>query len=233
MAAPTSDPYKTLGVSPGISDADLRAAYHRLVQLHHPDHNGGSAEAARRFEEIQEAYARIKRLRASGKASTAAEPGPRTADAPPRARQPPTGSPPRARPRATDPPPRARPRPAKPPPRVDADRAVDSRLADLERELREAQAASERARREAREAVAESTGRPSDEELGYVTTDDSFGKILADAGSELAARFSQASERLSDEADKEGVAKRVSDLLEELEHLTSKSAGDPKRKGDQ
>jgi len=29
------------------------------VQLHHPDHNAGSPESARRFEEVQEAYAQI------------------------------------------------------------------------------------------------------------------------------------------------------------------------------
>jgi preprotein translocase subunit Sec63 len=58
-----ADPYKTLGVKSGASDAEIRSAYHRLVQLHHPDHNGGSAEAARRFEEVQEAYAQITRLR--------------------------------------------------------------------------------------------------------------------------------------------------------------------------
>jgi len=33
------------------------------VQLHHPDHNNGSPEAARRFEEVQEAYASIQGLR--------------------------------------------------------------------------------------------------------------------------------------------------------------------------
>ncbi len=226
MAAPITDPYKTLGVSPGVSDAELRAAYRRLVQQHHPDHNRGSAESARRFEEIQEAYGRVTALRASGRSSTASGPA--------------TG------PRAAGPPPRTRPRPAEPRPNPDADPAVESKLADLERELREAHAASERARREAREAhaaserarreareaAAEATGRPSDEELGYVRTDDSFGKILADAGAELADRLSHASERLSDEADKAGVAKRVSDLLEELDHLSSKLTGDSKRKGD-
>ncbi|MGO9883725.1 MAG: J domain-containing protein, partial [Solirubrobacteraceae bacterium] len=60
----SSDPYATLGVSPGASDAELRAAYRRLVQLHHPDHNGGSAESALRFEEVQNAYARVRQLRA-------------------------------------------------------------------------------------------------------------------------------------------------------------------------
>jgi len=29
------------------------------VQLHHPDHNDGSPESARRFEEVQDAYAQI------------------------------------------------------------------------------------------------------------------------------------------------------------------------------
>ncbi|MGB0093634.1 MAG: J domain-containing protein, partial [Solirubrobacteraceae bacterium] len=60
------DPYQTLGVGPTVSDRELRSAYRRLVLLHHPDHNGGSAESARRFEEIQEAYAQVTRLRAQG-----------------------------------------------------------------------------------------------------------------------------------------------------------------------
>ena len=53
------DPYKVLGVRPGVSDEELRAAYRRLVQLHHPDHNNGSEESERRFEEVQDAYASI------------------------------------------------------------------------------------------------------------------------------------------------------------------------------
>jgi len=51
-----SDPYAILGISASATDAEVRAAYRRLVQRHHPDHNGGSREAARRFEEVQEAY---------------------------------------------------------------------------------------------------------------------------------------------------------------------------------
>src|SRR5256885_11061052 len=58
---PTPDPYATLGLSPSATDAELRAAYRRLVQLHHPDHNGGSAESARRFEAGQGAYAAGRR----------------------------------------------------------------------------------------------------------------------------------------------------------------------------
>ena len=80
---------------------------------------------------------------------------------------------------------RARPGRAQPGPA--ADETVEQRMADLERELREARAASERARRAAREAARDARGGASDEELGYVTTDDdSFGKILADVSLEVA-----------------------------------------------
>jgi curved DNA-binding protein CbpA len=166
MPSASGDPYAVLGVSPGLSDAELQAAYRRLVQLHHPDHNQGSAESARRFEEIQEAYARIRQLRASRK------PG------------------------------------QKPSTPVNADPEVEARLADLERELRHAHEARERARRAAAEAAASAEKRPSDEELGYVTTDDSFAKILADARSELADRFSEVGEHPAGE--------RIADLLDEL-----------------
>lgn len=53
---PAGDPYRTLGVAAGASDVELRRAYHRLAKLHHPDRNGGSAEAAKRFTEVQSAY---------------------------------------------------------------------------------------------------------------------------------------------------------------------------------
>ena len=140
------DPYTVLGVPPGVSDEELRAAYRRLVQLHHPDHNHGSVESARRFEEVQDAYAAITRER----------------------RRHPTP-----------------PHSAPPPPPSSPD--VEQRLADLERELRDkARAAKEAAQRAAREAAAAAASktkrpdRPSDEELGYIKTDDSFGDILAD-----------------------------------------------------
>ena len=175
----SSDPYTTLGVSPEASDAELRAAYRRLVQLHHPDHNGGSPESARRFEEIQDAYAHVRQLRAERPAAT----------------------------------------------RATADPELDSRLAAMERELaneraaqakRDLQAARERAQRAAREATArEATARasrPSDEELGYIKTDDSFSKILADAVSEP----SGATEDLREQVREQHVGKRVSDLIDEL-----------------
>jgi curved DNA-binding protein CbpA len=182
---PGPDPYKTLGVSPGASDAELRAAYRRLVQLHHPDHNGGSEASARRFEAIQEDYARIRELRA------------RT-------------------PRATS---------GQAPPSAPVDPEVDARLANLERELREAQLARARAQRAAREAAAETRARaetdarPSDEELGYVSTDDSFSKIFSDALSDLSRRVSEAKASPAGE--------RVGGLIDELEELAGKFTRKP------
>jgi curved DNA-binding protein CbpA len=199
MAQPGRDPYLTLGISPNVSDDELRSAYRRLVQLHHPDHNGGSPESARRFEEVQEAYARIRELRsgaAGARTQRATGAGARTQRAGA------TGARTQRDPRQQS---------AQPPPRPAADPDVESRLANLERELREANAARERARRAARQAAAAAAAdrkRPSDEELGYVTTDDSFSKILADARSEISERFSDAQEH--------PVARRVTDLIDEL-----------------
>jgi curved DNA-binding protein CbpA len=135
----------------------VRSAYRRLVQLHHPDHNSGSAESERRFEEVQEAYAEIRKLRARG-----AQPRASSAQAPP-----------------------------PPPPPSDPD--LDARLKDMERDLREAHLARERARKAAAEAAAEATQRkrPTDEELGYIKTDDSFSKIFADAGAALSEQLAE------------------------------------------
>jgi curved DNA-binding protein CbpA len=187
MPANARDPYRALGVSADASDEELRVAYHRLVQLHHPDHNDGSPEAARRFEEIQDAYARVRELRAH------------TPHRPP----------------PSDPAPKADPGPR-------ADPEHDQRLADLERQVREAQLARERARRAAREA-AEQAPRPSDEDLGYVSTDDSFSKILADAGAGIAARLAGA--RGS------SATRRVSDLIDQLVSKVSREDTDRRRDG--
>jgi hypothetical protein len=163
MAA-ASDPYEVLGISPEASEAQLRDAYRRLVRIHHPDHNQGSEESARRFEEVQEAYTRIRGLRAQ--------------------------------------------RPAAEPPPPPPDPALDDRLTDLEQQVRRAHEARERARRAAAEAAANEARRPSDEELGYVKTDDSFGKILADAEAELSQRLAGASEHPA--------GKRLGELIDEL-----------------
>lgn len=186
------DPYTTLGIRRSASDEEVRAAYRRMVQLHHPDHNHGSAESARRFEEVQEAYSRIREERESSarRRGTSARTAPRSE--------------------------------APPPPR---DPEVETRMADLERQVREAaqraQREAEKIRRQARQAAREAAadrpdrpGRASDEELGYVETDDSFSKILADARDEITHRFSEAREH--------PVVKRVSDLIDGLDDLASK-----------
>jgi hypothetical protein len=184
---PVSDPYTTLGVPPSASEAEVRSAYRRMVQRHHPDHNGGSAESARRFEEVQEAYARIRALRAGGPSRTT------------------------------------------PPPAPDPD--VESRLQAMERELKAARAAAEQAlrdgraarervRREARDAAADAQhdpraadpDRPSDEELGYYSTSDSFTKILDDVAEELSGRLSEA--KKSPAAQR--TAHRLADLIDDL-----------------
>ena len=59
MGDPAPDPYAVLGVTADASDAELRRAYRELVKRHHPDHNGGSAESAARFEQIQAAWAQV------------------------------------------------------------------------------------------------------------------------------------------------------------------------------
>jgi hypothetical protein len=160
----TRDPYRVLGVEPRATREQLHDAYRRLVKLHHPDRNGGSAESARRFEEVQEAYEEIGRLRAA---------------------------------------------PKSPPAAARSDASVEARMADLERELREARAAREAAERAARDAVRERPGRASDEELGYVKTDDSFGKIIADIADEVADRLSGAREHPA--------VKRVADIIDRLD----------------
>ncbi len=163
------DPYEVLGISPAATDAELRSAYHRLVQLHHPDHNGGSAESARKFEEVQEAYARIREQREHAPAT------------------------PRHSSESTA-------------PKVDPH--VESRIADLERELKKAQAARERAMRAAREAAAATHKRPTDEELGYVKTDDTLADVLRDARVEFSDRLNDARETTQ--------GKRLVELIDEL-----------------
>ncbi len=147
-----TDPYQTLGVSPAASDEEVRRAYRRLVQLHHPDHNNGSPESARRFEAVQEAYAKIVETRKSRGTGSAPPPGwaGSHSQAPP-------------------------------------DPDIESRLAAMQRDLREAYVARQRAQQAAREAARSSDPkRPTDEELGYFKTDDSFSKIVSDARDGLA-----------------------------------------------
>ena len=194
-----ADPYSVLGVARAAPDAEVRAAYRRLVKLHHPDHNQGSEESERRFEEVQEAYAEVQRLRSGG-----------------------------ARPRGA--------RSAPPPPTTDSD--LEARLAALEHQVqqaRRARAKAEQAARDAARAAREAAAdiraaaraegdkpRPSDEELGYIKTDDTIGKIISDARAQWSDRYGKAREH--------PVAKRVADLIDGLEELTEKLDRPPKRK---
>jgi curved DNA-binding protein CbpA len=205
------DPYQTLEVSPSASEAELRAAYRRLVQRHHPDHNNGSPESAQRFEAVQEAYAEVRRLRAAGGGPSAR----------------PAGGGPAARPGGGDP--GGRPAGASVPP---TDPGLETRLAEMERELKAARDARDRAARAARDAREQALreartasggetkrDRPTDEELGYYSTNDSFSKIVDDAAAELSERWS--------EARRSPAAHRVSDLIDEL---AAKLTGEPPRK---
>jgi hypothetical protein len=174
------DPYDVLGLRRDASDEEVRVAYRHLVQLHHPDHNNGSAESTRRFEEIQDAYASIQQARAAG-------------TDPKRAGDSASGTSSSTK--------------------VDYDADLEARLAKLERQARQASAARERARRAAARAAEETDApRPTDEQLGYVTTDDSFSKILADARSELGARFAETRER----AAARSIGERIDELVAKL-----------------
>lgn len=54
------DPYKVLGVSPDASDEEIKKAYRRLAKEYHPDRNPGDREAAKKMQQINDAYDRIK-----------------------------------------------------------------------------------------------------------------------------------------------------------------------------
>jgi curved DNA-binding protein CbpA len=188
-----TDPYKVLGIPHSATDAEIRAAYRRQVQLHHPDHNGGSAESSRRFEEVQEAYALIRKLDrgATGRSS----------------------------------------RPAAPPPPPSGDPGLEQRLAEMERDLaaqraakadaaRRAEQIRAEALRQAREATRDDADRSRDEDLGRVTTDDSFSAIFDDAVDSWSKRFADARPKPGDapahEDTHEAVNERLADLFDDL-----------------
>ena len=50
------DPFQVLGISPGATDDEIKAAYRKLAKKYHPDLNGGSAEAEAKMKEVNEAY---------------------------------------------------------------------------------------------------------------------------------------------------------------------------------
>ena len=52
----TKDLYKTLGVTKGSSQEEIRRSYRKLARKHHPDANRDDPNAEGRFKEIQHAY---------------------------------------------------------------------------------------------------------------------------------------------------------------------------------
>ncbi len=56
----SGDPYQILGVSHNADAEQIKQAYRRLAKQYHPDLHPGDAEAARRMNEINEAYDLIK-----------------------------------------------------------------------------------------------------------------------------------------------------------------------------
>ena len=71
-----TDQYEVLGLEPGATSAEIRAAYLRLAKKHHPDKNSGDRASEWIFKEVQRAY---EALRAAKEFPTADEgPPPRT-----------------------------------------------------------------------------------------------------------------------------------------------------------
>ena len=54
------DPYRILGVEPGASQEEIKAAYSRLAKRYHPDLNPGDKSAEQKMKEINAAYSKLK-----------------------------------------------------------------------------------------------------------------------------------------------------------------------------
>lgn len=54
------DPYSVLGIDHDATDDEIKQAYRRLAKKYHPDRNPGDQEAARKMQEVNDAYDQIK-----------------------------------------------------------------------------------------------------------------------------------------------------------------------------
>lgn len=55
-----ADPYQVLGVDRDASDEEIKRAYRKLAKQYHPDTNPGDEAAAKKMQEINDAYDQIK-----------------------------------------------------------------------------------------------------------------------------------------------------------------------------
>lgn len=62
-----TEAYRTIGVSPGATPAEIRSAYRRLARRYHPDLNPGNRACEEKFKAISAAY---QQLRAAGQTDT-------------------------------------------------------------------------------------------------------------------------------------------------------------------
>ena len=59
--------YKTLGLSPGASQKEVKKAYKKLALKYHPDKTGGDPEKTVKFREMKEAHEALKELKRAGR----------------------------------------------------------------------------------------------------------------------------------------------------------------------